>query len=115
VLKSLAVVDPTFNSGEHSTLVLRALANGGFNARLSLQCRVEMLTDDFVSAVAELSRTSFVTLEFGIQSIHREEQRAIQRPNNMRKVPGLRPRSHRASGCIVALSGPQPEPPYCML
>lgn len=97
VLKSLAVVDPTFNSGEHSIQVLRALTRGGFKARLSLQCRVEMLTDDFVSAVAELERTSQVTLEFGIQSIHRVEQRAVQRPTNMRKVIERRFRRHGAS------------------
>jgi hypothetical protein len=66
VLKSLAVVDPTFNSGEHSVQILDALARGGFKAQLSLQCRVEMLSDEFVSAVAELGRTSRVTLEFGI-------------------------------------------------
>jgi hypothetical protein len=62
------------------------MTSGAFSAKLSLQCRLEMLTDDFTRAVHDLRRTSDVTLEFGVQTIHRAEERAINRPNNRRKL-----------------------------
>jgi radical SAM superfamily enzyme YgiQ (UPF0313 family) len=83
-LRDLAVVDPTFNSGPTYLEVMSRLA--GFTGKISLQCRLEMMTDEFVQAVLELSRTAQVVLEFGVQTIHRNEQRLIERPNNARRI-----------------------------
>ena len=83
-LRDLAVVDPTFNSGSDYLGVLRNLS--GFQGKISLQCRLEMMSDEFVDEVLELSRSADVVLEFGIQTIHRGEQVPIERPNNAKKI-----------------------------
>lgn len=83
-LRDLAVVDPTFNSGPHYMNVISRLS--GFTGKISLQCRLEMMTNEFVRSVLELSRTADVVLEFGVQTIHRNEQLLVDRPNNMRRV-----------------------------
>ena len=83
-LRDLAVVDPTFNSGKDYLEVLSKLS--GFTGKISLQCRLEMMSGDFVQAVLELSRTAHVVLEFGVQTIHRNEQALIERPNNARRI-----------------------------
>lgn len=83
-LRDLAVVDPTFNSGTTYLEVLSRLS--GFTGKISLQCRLEMMTDEFVQAVLDLSRTAQVVLEFGVQTIHGNEQRLIERPNNARRI-----------------------------
>ena len=85
-LRDLAVVDPTFNQGDLHVPVLRRLAAGGLRGKLSLQCRLEMLTPEFIDAVNELRRSARVVLEFGVQTIHRSEQRHIERPNNAVRI-----------------------------
>ena len=84
VLRDLAVVDPTFNAGSAYLDTLSHLS--GLRAKLFLQCRLEMMTPAFSDAVARLRDTADVTLEFGVQTIHKGEQRHIDRPNNARKV-----------------------------
>ena len=83
-LRDLAVVDPTFNSGKHYLTVLSSLS--GYVGKLSLQCRLEMMSDAFVRAVLDLSRSADVVLEFGVQTIHSNEQRLIERPSNARRM-----------------------------
>ena len=82
-LRDLAVVDPTFNSGPTYLEVLSKLS--GYTGKLSLQCRLEMMSQEFVHAVLDLSRSANVVLEFGIQTIHKNEQRLIERPSNMKR------------------------------
>lgn len=84
VIQDVAVLDPTFNSGPDYINVLRGLI--GFTGKLALQCRMEMVTPEFLDAVELINQTGNVALEFGIQTIHKEEQRLIQRPNNMKKI-----------------------------
>jgi radical SAM superfamily enzyme YgiQ (UPF0313 family) len=86
VIQDLAILDPTFNSGDQYLLVLEALSEGKFSGKLSLQCRIEMVTKDFLNAIERLNQTGNVVLECGLQTIHKEEQRIIERPNNMEKV-----------------------------
>lgn len=52
-LRDLAIVDPTFNSGPQYLEVLAKLS--GYRGKLSLQCRLEMISDDLVHAVLDLS------------------------------------------------------------
>lgn len=86
VINDIAVLDPTFNSGPHYLSILHKFIEGGYRGKLALQCRAEMVKDEFLNAVEELNRTANVVLEFGLQTIHREEQRLVQRPTNMKKV-----------------------------
>lgn len=86
VIQDVAVLDPTFNSGPYYLNVLDKLIEGKYTGKLSLQCRMEMVTPIFLQKLKELNRTAEVVLEFGLQTIHREEQRVIERPNSIKKV-----------------------------
>jgi coproporphyrinogen III oxidase-like Fe-S oxidoreductase len=87
VISDVAVLDPTFNAGPDYLMVLEELATHGFCGKISLQCRAEMVCDEFLDAVHRLNQGgAHVVLEFGLQTIHKAEQRIIQRPNNLTKV-----------------------------
>jgi radical SAM superfamily enzyme YgiQ (UPF0313 family) len=86
VIQDVAVVDPTFNSGENYLKVLHALADGKFSGKLALQARAEMVTPEFLDAIERVNQHGLVVLEFGLQTIHAAEQKLIDRPNNMKKV-----------------------------
>ena len=78
----IAVLDPVFNDGERSLAILEECKRAGLGARLSIQARLEM-TDE---ALLEAARGLDLRLEFGLQTIHPVECRAVERPNNMRAV-----------------------------
>lgn len=86
IINDIAVLDPVFNSGPHYIKVLEHFARGGYKGKLALQCRMEMITPEFLHYVNEINKTGNVVLEFGLQTIHREEEKLIQRPNNMNKI-----------------------------
>jgi hypothetical protein len=80
-VEDLAVLDPIFNTDDaHAVRVLRRFAQNGFRGRISLQCRAEFVSDEFLDAVAQLDD---VCLEFGLQTVQRNEQSAIDRNNNL--------------------------------
>ncbi len=81
-VREIAVLDPIFNIKDHGTRVLERFAANGYQGRLELQCRAEMVDNAFLSAAASLD----VCLEFGIQTIHEVEYKAIDRPNNMASI-----------------------------
>lgn len=85
LIQDVAVLDPTFNSGPHYLATLDTLIANKFSGKLSLQCRLEMVTPDFLDRISSLNKTARVILEFGLQTIHPEEQLLIDRPNNMRR------------------------------
>ncbi|MBI4814830.1 MAG: hypothetical protein HY791_01150 [Deltaproteobacteria bacterium] len=58
------------------------MALGGFKGRLSLQCRAELITAEFLDVAQMLD----VVLEFGLQTIHRNEGAEIDRVNDLEKV-----------------------------
>lgn len=87
IIQDIAVLDPTFNSGHHYLDVMKSLH--GYTGKLALQCRMEMVTPDFLAQVVEVNKTGNVVLEFGLQTIHKEEMRAIDRGNNMTKVEAV--------------------------
>lgn len=81
-VQEVAVLDPVFNSNDapgHAERVLERFAANGYRGRLALQCRAELVTPAFLDAAEKLD----VCLEFGLQTIHRNEQVAIERPNNI--------------------------------
>lgn len=81
-VREIAVLDAIFNIGSSATDILHALAEGGFRGRLSLQCRAELVTPNFLDAAAMLD----TRLEFGLQTIHAAEGVAIDRRNEIEKV-----------------------------
>ncbi|KAJ1455994.1 hypothetical protein M885DRAFT_616816 [Pelagophyceae sp. CCMP2097] len=85
VVEDIAVLDPTFNAPKSGYLGYIALfAELGYSGRL--RSRFELVKDEYLDAVCRLNRTGHVLLEFGLQTTHRAEAAAIQRPNNMKKV-----------------------------
>ena len=47
---------------------------------------MEMVNDEFLDVVEALNKTGNVVLEFGLQTIHRNEEVHIQRPNNKNRI-----------------------------
>ena len=79
-VKRISVLDPIFHTNPARAIdVLNSVKAAGVTAQLSLQCRFETCTDDFLNALEGLN----VTLEFGLQTMVKAEYLAIQRPNNM--------------------------------
>ncbi|MBK9976176.1 MAG: radical SAM protein [Planctomycetes bacterium] len=78
----IAVLDPVFNLGRNAVVILQAFARHGYRGRLSLQCRAESLTAEFLDAVGNLD----VRLEFGLQTIHADEDKAVRRNNQLPKI-----------------------------
>jgi radical SAM superfamily enzyme YgiQ (UPF0313 family) len=78
----IAVLDPIFNAASHAVDVLERFHSRGYGGSLSLQCRAELIDDRFLSAASGVN----ARLEFGLQTIHDEEGRAIDRANNLGRV-----------------------------
>ena len=79
----IAVLDPIFNTDDRRAVgLLDSAKETGIRAHLSLQCRFELVTDAFLDAVEPLD----ATLEFGLQTVHDDEARAVGRPNHMDSV-----------------------------
>lgn len=81
-VREIAVLDPIFSAAPHAVGVLERFASRGFTGRLALQCRAEQCGEEFLDAAARLD----VLLEFGLQTIHQAEGRAIRRINHMPRV-----------------------------
>jgi radical SAM superfamily enzyme YgiQ (UPF0313 family) len=91
-VKEIAVLDPLFNWHEaHALRVLRHFDQRGFRGRISLQCRFEDVTPAFLDACERLN----VVLEFGLQTIHPIEMKAIRRKNHMANVEAVIADLHR--------------------
>lgn len=81
-VREIAVLDPIFNMAPHAVGVLERFASHGFTGRMSLQCRAEAIGQDFLDVAAQLD----TCLEFGLQTIHEQEGRAIDRRNHLGRV-----------------------------
>lgn len=89
IVQDLAILDPTFNSGDQYLQILEQFAHQQYKGKISLQCRIEMIKPEFLDLVQAINQTGRVVLEFGIQTIHKHEQQIIQRPNNMHKIRAI--------------------------
>lgn len=79
-VKRISVLDPIFHTdGERAIQILGSIEAAGVTAHLSLQCRFETCTPDFLDALEGHN----VTLEFGLQTTVEAEYRAIKRPNHL--------------------------------
>jgi radical SAM superfamily enzyme YgiQ (UPF0313 family) len=82
-VERISILDPIFHTDTARAVRILAQARElGVRAKLSLQCRFEMINDVFLDALNGLD----VTLEFGLQTVHDAESKAIKRRNNMRVV-----------------------------
>uniref|UniRef100_A0AC35GP69 Radical SAM core domain-containing protein n=1 Tax=Panagrolaimus sp. PS1159 TaxID=55785 RepID=A0AC35GP69_9BILA len=54
--------------------------------KLPFKIRPEMIKSEFMDAIIKLNETAAVTLEFGLQTIHKNEMKLINRMNNLQKV-----------------------------
>lgn len=84
-IKDIHVVDATFNSSPHYINVIRKLAELKYSGKIALQTRTEMIVPEFLDAIQLLNQTGMVVLELGLQTTSREEQKIIDRPNNLAK------------------------------
>ena len=85
-VKRVAVLDPIFNTdARRAAGLLNDIEQMGNSAHWSLQCRFEFINERFLDAVAPLN----ATLEFGLQSVHRDESLAVGRPNNIGKIEAV--------------------------
>ena len=67
IVQDIAVLDPTFNSGLNNYLdVLKQFARNKNKGKLALQCRLEMVTTEFLDLVQEVNQNGRAILEFGI-------------------------------------------------
>lgn len=84
--KRIAVLDPIFNTdNDRAVGLLDEIRRIGIDANWSFQCRFEFIKEAFLDAVAPLD----ATLEFGLQTIHADEARAVGRPNRIDKVEAV--------------------------
>ncbi|MHA6476296.1 B12-binding domain-containing radical SAM protein [Stutzerimonas sp. KH-1] len=82
-VQRISVLDPIFHAKPARAVeVLNSIKAAGVKAQLSLQCRFETCTPEFLDALDGLD----VTLEFGLQTTVEAEYRAIDRPNHMESV-----------------------------
>ena len=81
-VEDIAVLDPIFNAGPRAIRILERFTANGFRRRLSLQCRAEFVGEAFLDAAQALD----VRLEFGLQTIHLDEGKAVRRQNNIKRV-----------------------------
>ena len=93
-IQDIAILDPVFNTGPNYLSILRRFSEGGYEGKLALQCRLEMVKSEFLNLVDAINKTGEVVLEFGLQTIHRKEERHIQRPNNISKVREVFEQTH---------------------
>jgi radical SAM superfamily enzyme len=89
IVQDLAILDPTFNSGDQYLQVLEQFARLQYRGKLALQCRMEMVKPEFLDLIEAINQTGQVVLEFGLQTVHKAEQQIIQRPNNLRRVAAV--------------------------
>jgi len=86
-ITDIAVIDPTFNAGPNYLEVMNSFIHHQFQGKLALQCRFEMIKDAFLEKVAQLNLLGArIVLEFGLQTVIKNESKAIHRPNQMKKV-----------------------------
>ena len=81
-VSDIAVLDPVFTDGDRSAWILDRCRRAGLGARISVQGRLEALDETFIEAGRGLN----LRLEFGLQTIHPSEGRAVRRVNKMDRV-----------------------------
>lgn len=85
-VERVSVLDPIFHARRDEGLpILDHARRIGLSAELSLQCRFETMSGRFLDALEGLN----VCLEFGLQTVHADEAKAIHRPNRIDRVEAV--------------------------
>lgn len=80
------VIDPVFNTGSYYLTILNLFIKHRVKAQITLQTRFELLFKKEGSKFIDLCKRLNVHLEFGLQTIHPEEYKVINRHNNINQV-----------------------------
>ncbi|MDP2505579.1 MULTISPECIES: radical SAM protein [unclassified Oceanobacter] len=79
-VERISILDPIFHlDTKRSVDLLTLFKEVGLTAQITLQCRFELIKDEFIDVLEGLN----VVLEFGLQTAIAEEGNAIGRPNNL--------------------------------
>lgn len=81
-VQRINVLDPVFNSGPRSIQILDIVRELGLSAQFTFQTRFETMKGEFLDAVDGMD----VVLEFGLQTMNRDEGHAVNRANDIAKV-----------------------------
>ena len=99
-VERISVLDPIFNTDTgRAVRILEHARSRRLRAKLVLQCRFEYIDGAFLDALEGLD----ATLEFGLQTIHDAEGRAVRRPNKLDVVERVM-RALRARGIDFEVS-----------
>lgn len=85
-VNDFAVLDPTFNSGPSYLDVLRRFVHNKYTGKISLQSRFEMVKEPYLDLCQQLNETGLVQLEFGLQTVHDAEAKAVRRGNPLKRI-----------------------------
>ncbi|CAG8700726.1 14303_t:CDS:2 [Funneliformis caledonium] len=87
-VNDIAVLDPTFNSSPNYLSTLDNLIKYKYKGKLSLQTRFEIIKPQFIEKCSVLVNeiNTNIQLEFGVQSIIKQESLIIQRMNNLKST-----------------------------
>lgn len=79
-MEEINILDGTFNAKKEYLGILKKLLEST-NAKITFQARFELLKQDFIELCSAYKER--LHLEFGLQTIHEKEMKAIRRNNNM--------------------------------
>lgn len=82
-VKKINVIDPLFNIGDQYLRILERCSDIGIDSRISLQTRFEPIRGQEGDRFLELCSGLNVTLEFGLQTIHKRELKVLNRENDL--------------------------------
>ena len=85
-VNDLAVLDPTFNSGPFYLDVLKRFVRNKYPGKIALQSRFEMVKQPYLDLCEQINETGSVQLEFGLQTIHNKEAKAVRRGNPLARI-----------------------------
>jgi len=91
-VKKINIIDPTFNVGDKYLGILEYFIQNKVNSQISLQVRFENIEGENGKQFIELCSKLNVVLEFGVQSLIKEECAIIERKNditNIKKVVNI--------------------------
>nr|VFK43979.1 MAG: Radical SAM superfamily enzyme YgiQ, UPF0313 family [Candidatus Kentron sp. TC] len=85
-VKKINILDPVFNTGNEYLSLLEEMVRIGFSSIISLQARLEMIRGSKGRHFIELVEKMNVILEFGVQTIFKEELKTINRSSDLKHI-----------------------------
>ena len=78
----IKIVDPIFHHNPLANELLNELKRLEYTGKIACECRFETIKDEFLNACERLN----ITLDFGLQTVIKQEWMEIKRPNNLKKI-----------------------------